>query len=129
MYMSQMADDFLKRLEALKAQPTTCEEVQERMDDIDKLKADIKKNFLTNHHHDNKWFDAECKAGNVDNLRDEIVLQDCFLDAACDLIQETYDKAVQKGQIAISERIEKVVENEPWGWPISKIDVDCTYFV
>ena len=78
MYMSEMANDFLRRLEALKAPVTTCEEVQERMCDIDKLKEDVKKNFLTNKHHDNKWFDAECKAGNIDNLRDDIILNDCF---------------------------------------------------
>lgn len=110
MYMSETANDFLKRLESLKTNPDPVE--------INKLKDDLKKKFLTNRCHDNKWFDSECQVGNVDNLRDEIILQNCFLDSACALIQEVYDKSVQKGHVSISDRIEKVVRNEPWGWPI-----------
>lgn len=113
MYMSQVADDFLKRLEALKTNPDPT--------NIDKLKTDLKEKFLRHRAHDNVWFDSECRVGNVDNLRDEIILQDCFVDSASALIQEVYDKAIQKGQIAISDRIETVVQREPWGWPISKI--------
>lgn len=113
MYMSQVADDFLKRLDALKAKPS--EEA------IESLKKDLKEKFLTHRCHDNEWFDSTCKVKDVDSLRDEIVIQDCFVDSASALIQEVYDKAIQKGQIAISDRIERVVQNEPWGWPISKI--------
>lgn len=112
--LRKIADDFMNRLDSLKKYDVPDVE-------IDSLKKDLNAKIFDRKIHDYTYVEKICEIKDVDMLHEELVFTDLFLDAACSLIQEVYDKSIQKGQIAISDKIERVVKNDPWGWPIDKI--------
>lgn len=112
--LRKIADDFMTRLDGLKKYVVPDEE-------IESLKKDLNAKLFNRGAHDYTYVEKLCAIKDVDMLHEELVFTDLFLDSACSLIQEVYDKSIQKGQIVISDRIEGYVKREPWGWPIDKI--------